>query len=719
MQAILIPEESFSDKRIDQVQSPTLKETQILRSPKGVAVARTFALEVSNAADTPVYSEYERQRIIKQVRLVLQDFYVHLQMKEAQYGYDAVRALDRLEPVVADLSDEDFHQSLIQLITRTRDRHLAFYGRTPNGISAVLPFHIECCWIDNRESYVVTKIRDDYTPKHLKPGALVTHWNGTPIARQIRLCANLFDGGNEAASIARSLEFLTQRPLSRFAWPIESWVVLGFVVEDKHYEERFNWEGFDVGAVPDTSSIGRSVIGFGGDFALFQNQLVKRAEFARYTFDEPEDIDAAAVSDGTPVIIGRKNNFAYGYVTTQPGTFAYMRLYHFNADNVDDIAIDMIDVFGQLPRVGLIIDMRGNSGGYIAAGERLLQLLTPREIVPTRFQFRVTSGTSRMMAATPFFDRWKQSFDAAQLTGEPFSQGYPIEGSDEDANQLGQHYFGPIVVVTDALAFSTADMFAAGFIDHAIGKVICIDKNMAAAGGNNWRFDVLRLFIPAFTLDVTLRADLDNGVVTDELRSAFNRNGVSLTSGAINSGPNSEFSGTIWRITDREIQHEIRHVPWMNDKLNVYPADGASRLQKLPGGVSFGFTVRRCIRTGPNEGRLLEDLGIRPDIDYKPTLRDVLEHNQDLITRAALELSRMPAYDLIVETTTSGSGTCMTCRVTNMTDLEVYCDGKHFRSFTVTSSPIEFTVPAGRTKLVLKGFHNEMLVAKRIISLNS
>jgi hypothetical protein len=312
--------------------------------------------------------------------------------------------------------------------------------------------------------------------------------------------------------------------------------------------------------------------------------IVKRAEFARYTFDEPEDIDAAAVSDGTPVIIGRKTNFAYGYVTTPHGTFAYIRLYHFNADNVDDIAIDMIDVFGQIPRVGLIIDMRGNSGGYIAAGERLLQLLTPREIVPTRFQFRVTSGTSQMMAATPFFDRWKQSFDAAQPTGEPFSQGYPIEGSDGDANQLGQHYFGPIVVVTDALAFSTADMFAAGFIDHAIGKVICIDKNMAAAGGNNWRFDVLRLFIPAFTLDVTLKADLDNGVVTDELRSAFNRNGVSLTSGAINSGPNSEFGGTIWRITDGEIQHEIRHVPWMNDKLNVYPADGASRLQRLPGG---------------------------------------------------------------------------------------------------------------------------------------
>jgi hypothetical protein len=94
-----------------------------------------------------------------------------------------------------------------------------------------------------------------------------------------------------------------------------------------------------------------------------------------------------------------------------------------------------------------------------------------------RFQFRVTAGTGQMMSATPFVGPWKQAIAESLLTGESFSQGYPIEGSDDDANQLGQRYFGPVVVFTDALAFSTADMFAAGFIDHRIGKVICIDKN--------------------------------------------------------------------------------------------------------------------------------------------------------------------------------------------------------------------------------------------------
>src|SRR5262249_29875342 len=152
----------------------------------------------------------------------------------------------------------------------------------------------------------------------------------------------------------------------------------------------------------------------------------------------------------------------------------------------DDIVNAFVAALSQLPRSGLIIDMRGNSGGYIAAGERVLQLFTPRRITPTRFQFRLTAATRTMVNATDEFTTWRRAFDEAFNTGEPFSQGFPIEGTDNDANKVGQRYYGPVVLISDALAFSTADIFAAGFIDHEIGRVICTDDNMAAAGGNNW-----------------------------------------------------------------------------------------------------------------------------------------------------------------------------------------------------------------------------------------
>ena len=159
----------------------------------------------------------------------------------------------------------------------------------------------------------------------------------------------------------------------------------------------------------------------------------------------------------------------------------------------------------------------------------------------------------------------------------------------------------------------------------------------------------------------------------------------------------------------------------MNDTLNVYPANGSNGLKALPANLRFEFTVRRCIRTGPNEGRLLEDLGIRPDLEYQPTFRDVMENNQDMLIRATEELSTMEQHDLRVETSVTGEGTNVACHTLGVSDLEVYLDGKHFQSIAVSSTPVELIVPAaiGETTMVIKGYDQQQLVANRLIRLGS
>ena len=64
----------------------------------------------------------------------------------------------------------------------------------------------------------------------------------------------------------------------------------------------------------------------------------------------------------------------------------------------------------------------------------------------------------------------------ALQTGSTFSAGFPIS-PPEDCNAIGQKYFGPVVLVTDALCYSTTDIFAAGFQDHQIGPVLGVDGN--------------------------------------------------------------------------------------------------------------------------------------------------------------------------------------------------------------------------------------------------
>lgn len=58
-------------------------------------------------------------------------------------------------------------------------------------------------------------------------------------------------------------------------------------------------------------------------------------------------------------------------------------------------------------------------------------------------------------------------------------------------NAIGQKYFGPVVLVTDSLCYSTSDMFAAGFQDHAIGPVLGADGNTGAGGANVWEHQAL------------------------------------------------------------------------------------------------------------------------------------------------------------------------------------------------------------------------------------
>src|ERR1035437_5559821 len=254
--------DSVGAKAMEQFVADAQATAKTVTSPAGKPIARRFDFNYASAVSATVYSQFDRHQIVSMLRLGLTSFYVHLERKKAIYGFDPVRALDLLEPSIDTLTDSEFHQSIVDLIARTRDRHLIFYGRAPIGMSAVLPFIIERCWQGQDAQYVVTKIASGFAPKKLQAGALVTHWNGIPIERFLMLNANVFDGGNQAASLARSIAFLTHRPLAEFAAPMEEWVDLWFTLGGSAYEERFVWQGFDASGTPVTPSLGRNRTGY-------------------------------------------------------------------------------------------------------------------------------------------------------------------------------------------------------------------------------------------------------------------------------------------------------------------------------------------------------------------------------------------------------------------------------------------------------------------------
>jgi hypothetical protein len=176
---------------------------------------------------------------------------------------------------------------------------------------------------------------------------------------------------------------------------------------------------------------------------------------------------------------------------------AYVRIFTFLVQDDSAFVNEFLRLI-ELPEMqrqnGLIIDVRGNSGGLVSAGERLLQLLTPKTIEPCRVQFINTPASLQLLqGGVSFLEIWKPSVTRALETGATFSAAFPMT-PPERCNDIGQRWYKPVVLITDANCYSTTDIFAAGFQDHKIGHILGTDNNTGAGGANVWTLDLIRQF---------------------------------------------------------------------------------------------------------------------------------------------------------------------------------------------------------------------------------
>jgi hypothetical protein len=181
---------------------------------------------------------------------------------------------------------------------------------------------------------------------------------------------------------------------------------------------------------------------------------------------------------------------AVGNAPTSSGVFAYVRIATFNVEDDKKYINEFIRIISKLCQRGLILDVRGNGGGLIYFGERMLQLLTPRPIDPARFSFLNSARTQALTTRHAFIRPWRKSIAQWVETGAEYSQGFPLLPLSR-YNDIGQKYQGPVVLITDALCYSTTDIFAAGFQDHNIGVMLGADETTGAGGANVWDYSYI------------------------------------------------------------------------------------------------------------------------------------------------------------------------------------------------------------------------------------
>lgn len=463
----------------------------------------------------------DRLLIVEQALVFIERNYVHLPLKQAMHATDPVQALKLLQyrtvNDAAPMSDLEFHRAMSEIFMSVRDLHTNYMLPDPfRTMIAFVPFMIEEFTEDGEQRYLVTNISNGFDAAPFEPGVEVVAWNGIPIQRAVEIQGNRFAGSNLEARRARGTATLTVRRLLLALPPDEDFVIVGYrdATIGQLQELRVDWlvisePGLAGDMQPAEPRDAKAVASIGSDLEMEAVQDIQKYLYAGHAAaDEArkaklhvpsESTRAATASSGATV---QGNGFAAHVpssvmegrtVETTSGDFGYIRIRTFRRYTkflpFEDVIQSYVDRFVQLaeslPQNGLIVDVRGNGGGIVTAGERLLQLMSPRKIQPEPTQFITSPLNLDICRHHNWLAPWVESLEEAVLTGAQYSRGVPMT-SPEEANDTGQRYFGPVVLVTDALCYSTTDIFAAGFQDHRIGPVIGVHNNTGAGGANVW-----------------------------------------------------------------------------------------------------------------------------------------------------------------------------------------------------------------------------------------
>lgn len=604
----------------------------------------------------------EKRLLLGQARLLLEQVYVHLHLKRSLYGIDPIQHLTLLQYRLENPQDEivtselAFHRELLGIFNSVHDLHTNYILPLPyRGITAFLPFLLEEYFDEQRQPhYIVSKLLGDFSHTSFKPGVEVTLWNGLPIQEAIRINGEREAGSNHAARYSVGLGSLTIRPLATSLPPNEVLVRLTYLSDHAdHSTIEFEWMTF---ALPPAGSSGEmGLLAESCADADLAHLLPRLAQMGCHLQTEQVNhyrkLLYAANANQPASIIRAKS------VQTPDGEFAYIRIFSFVAPDAEVFMQEIIRLLRELPQNGLILDVRGNSGGLISMAERLLQLLTPRQIEPEKAQFRANAFSRELCkhnAPSPIapsidLSPWIPSLDQAHANGAQYSTAHSLT-SHAEANDTGQVYTGPVVLITDAQCYSATDMFAAGFKDHAIGKILGVDDNTGAGGANVWTHLLLRI--------LTAPAEV------------------------------SANSGTI-------------------------------RMEELPRHADFRVSVRRMLRALDNAGMPLEDFGVRPDERHYLTRTDLLEGNTDLINHAGRLLAAQTAYH--ISTTLYKDDKHCKLRVTtrNIDRLDWYIAGRPAGSKNVRDGDNAIAIlkaAIGKTAY-LEGFANGNKVASHSVLL--
>jgi len=616
------------------------------------AAAEDNTLEV----ETPPLEPGDRAAVLAVFTELFEGLYAHLPLKRAMYAIDPVQRLRLLARRAPDLDDAAFNYELTRIVTGLRDAHTRYAG--PGGLAghaAMLPFMVESYGAPPDVHYVVSNVATDpelIDDEHFVPGVELVWWNAVPIDRAVDLYAEYETGGRPDSRRARALGSLTLRALQYEPPPDEHWVVIGYRNERGTERE-----------------------------VRIPWRIVEPKRAATAAPERGERALRMAV-DPAGEVSRRVKKLLFAptlWLADHEARAARASTAVPEAPHAGDwLATEFQDAvsakevetpsgrFGYLRLWSFDVD---DDGAYVAEVTRLLGLLPDAGLI---IDLRANPGgliwaaerALQLFGPRPI-EPTRFSLVASELTramagaSQNETELAPWRDSLDEAVATGEPYSQAVPITPPERCNDVGQVYG--------GPVVAVvDANTYSAGD---------LFAAGF---------YDNEL------------GILVTVGEA-TGAGGANVWTPESVARALAGTEFEHPP-------------------LPAGIAYTMAVRRATRgAGQADGSAIEDVGVRGHRTYAMTKTDLLAENADLLAFCGELLAGQPSTGLRVEAPDPGA-TSVVVTARGLDRLDVYVDGHPESSLAIADGETTIELAAGWTRLELRGFAEEQLRQRRLLS---
>lgn len=446
----------------------------------------------------PDYTDEEKQLVADQAYILADQLYVHRALKIQAFGpgVDPVARLLNIKKIAKTLTPEQLNDAIGEVFQDQRDLHFQFIRPAPiSNWSAWLPTSFAFVKVGDSSQTIVATVSKAAKARfpeisQIHMGDRVLTYDGMNMEDALKMAGALGSGANDDAWRSRAIEILSFRNFSDQKIPEKNSVTL---LLERHNGEQYTielpWLAYEEIKVEDISGSAtehknrKAVISWTdalNDYQVKYNKLFRRYSTEHNSSPSMLGLSGLGATDDKTIF--------KGIVTTSSGRFGFLRFDSFMPTLPVLSAIAMIRTIlikDFADTDGLIIDIRDNGGGNITYADMLVQLFSSENIQPTRMTILATPLNQELFDVGNLgtTTEWSQAIANARQKNETLSK--PIDITSVGlANNIGQYWFKPVALLTNANCYSACDLFAASMQDHNSATIIGEDHTTGAGGAN-------------------------------------------------------------------------------------------------------------------------------------------------------------------------------------------------------------------------------------------